>query len=110
MLIWFFSCFVLQFSSNLHYKILQYNELLPYNMVPSGGGFYINRGKLDLVQASDASTFEDDSTEIPSNEKSRKRKLLDSDSDEDKFDNNVKKHKKKVFYHRNLQLLVNFIQ
>merc|ERR1719354_354896 len=30
------------------------------------------------------------------NEKSRKRKLLDSDSDEDKFDNNVKKHKKKI--------------
>ena len=100
---------VIQFCSNLHYNILQYNELLPYNMVPSGGGFYINRGKLDLVQASDASTFEeDDSTEIPPfNEKSRKRKLLNSDSDEEKFDNNVKKHKKKVFYNKNLQFMVN---
>jgi len=74
-----------------------YNELLPYNMVPSGGGFYINRGKLELVQASDASTFEeDDSTDIPFSEKSRKRKLLDSESDEDKQGNTIKKHKKKI--------------
>ena len=68
-------------------------------MVPSGGGFYINRGKLELVQASDASTFEeDDSTDIPFSEKSRKRKLLDSESDEDKQGNTIKKHKKKVSF------------
>merc|ERR1712096_76837 len=49
------------------------------------------------VQVSDASTFEeDDSTDIPFSEKSRKRKLLDSESDEDKQGNTIKKHKKKI--------------